>query len=350
MSNNKLNNDDEISFSITPYIGYEREIKKILDENRDEEFTHEYLDWRYLGEESPIPPLIFWVYLSKGPCIGMSALIFRAYWKNNKKIYLAVSGDTSISKDYRGKGIGKKLFKYITVFLEKNKNYGFGIGTPVVTSILSSIGWKKVDKLYSYVYLIDSSEKINEKINHKSLSKVLGYFYSIFCKVKLSFFNTSAYQLKKVHNFDHDFEMFWENFDKTGIILRDRSLPILEWRYLKHPRHTFTTLKFFKHNTFIGFLIYRTDDNYNITIYDVLVNRDESAMVLSLFIKYFFKKKKSHKLEMILINETHFLSGMLQKVGFFMRTEDIFLQMLTPDGLKEIYSSSILVTQGDKDI
>ncbi len=342
---------EKVSFSVTTYEGHEKEVLEILNRNRPEKFSVKYLNWRYLGEKSPIPPIVFWIHSEDGTRIGMSALIFRSYWVNDKRHYFAISGDTSISKECRGKGAGKKLFKFKTAYI-KDKRYtcAFGIGTPAAVRVVSHAGWETVDNLSPYVYLINISGKIYKVIKNKSLAKIIEYLYVLCSKTKLFLLKNSSYNLIAVEDFDDSFDSFWVELDKKNIVLRDRSSAILRWRYSTHPFEKISTYKIIRNQKFVGYIIWKQLNNM-VIIYDLIViEKDHIKPSLRLFIKEILKIKEIESIRIPLINVNHPYASKLIKTGFIKRSDEGVFQIYSPTNTEEYISKKWFVSNVDKDI
>jgi hypothetical protein len=341
---------NNITFSMSEYEGFEDKVLLVRNNNRPEMVSRTYLDWRYLNDNAP-PSLIFWVHQSDGTCVGMSSLIFRRFWVNNDAQDFAVMGDFSMNSELRGKGISKELIKYINSYIEKHNYISFGMPNYIASKSLSSIGWVTKESYVSYVYLIDPTERILKHIKNQKIAKIAGNLFRKIIQFRNSFKNINNYSMECPDKFDESFDILWQDIPKEGLILRDRSLSSLSWRYENHPYQKYIIVKFMKDNQFIGYLIYIINNDSICSVYDIIAKeKDDIYPMLSLFLKYQLNNKKINIIR-IMINDGNHYSDVLRKSGFIKRAEDnIFQIYAASSNLKLLDKHSWFSTAGDKDV
>jgi GNAT superfamily N-acetyltransferase len=350
-----MKNINNISIVATTYKGQENTVLQILNLNRPENQTLEYLDWRYLGEKSPIPPVIFWVLNEKGAPVGMSALIYRAYWCNGVKQYVGIRGDTSVNKSLRGQGIGKRLLGEILEHINKSEiKEAFSLANEGSHRASKAAGWMIGETFSPFVLLINPSKKIEEKIKSQMLSQLLGRLYFLKHMLKTLSKNDCRLQLIHVDSFDNDFNTFWNNYNKDEIFLRDRSIPTLEWRYLKHPHKTYEICKIHYDNVMVGFFIYHVVNENGINIchvVDFIVTQYSLIEVIALkFSRYLYKKFLRLYSVRLPLNDSNLYGPELKKAGFFKRAPDGVITKIFSN--TEYWPKDVRwnITLGDKDI
>ena len=305
-----------------------------------------------MGENAVIPPVILWVFSNIGEYIGMSALIFRYYYADNQKICFAICGDISLNSEYRSKGIAKELFRFMNSNIEK-KNYplAFVIPTYAAQKSLSSTGWKVEESLVPHVFFIDITDKIYKFIKNRWVANLLALPYKYFIRSKLFFAGTNGFYSEIVNDFDESFDEFWQTFNKENLIIRDKSVSTLCWRYKQHPQIEFLIYKIFKNNKFIGFIVYTFSKINNVcSVYEFIVQEKEYVKhAMNLFIKKIFQRRNTASIRIIL-NKNHQYSSILKKIGFITRGEDGVFQTYIPRGSDINKNLKWFVTRGDKDI
>jgi hypothetical protein len=344
--------NSNFQFLVTTYKGNEDTILALFNRNRPETQGRAYMDWRYLGERSPSPPVVFFVKSVNGKIIAMSSLILRAYWLENKKVFFAVSGDTSIDEKYRGANLGEKLFRFKTDYIDHELiTYGFGIGTPSVVKILEKNSWQSVEKINEFVYSKNIIGKIFEKTRSNLLAKLLNAIYGVYNTFVLKCFINEGLSLLDAGQFDSSFDDLWDQFDKSGMTIRDRSSENLEWRYGRHPNLKFKKAKVFHKNRLVGYIIHRLDSQNNVIIYDVLFleNRFIKSS-LRLLLKRYWKHERINSIRIPLINENHPYCNAFNKSGFFRRKSEGVFQMYRPKSIESSKNLKFFFTLGDKDI
>lgn len=338
-------------FSIEEYKGNEDHILTLLKNNRSEAHDKNYLDWRYMGEKTNIKPLVFFVKTNDKNIIGMISYIFRTYWVGNEKIIMAVGGDTSLNREFRGTGAATDLFNLkISYIREKENICALVLGTAPVVKLLSKVGYKTGENLSEYTYLINYIPKLYELLNIRFLSTMLGGLLNRFNKIKINKVRTDGYRIFNVDNFDSSFDSFWFDFDKSGLITRDRSIATLQWRYENHPHINFNVSKIYKNNNFIGYIIY-TMDKKNIIIFDLIFKKIDFAKdAIVLFIKKNMIGKKISSIKIPLLSENHLYISILKKIGFINRGLSGIIQYYCADKTIDFHNKKWIFTLGDKDI
>jgi hypothetical protein len=308
----------------------------------------DYLDWRYLGEKNEISPAVFFISSSNGTKVGMSSLICRNYLIRNKKYSIAVSGDSSIDEKYRGLGLSKELFEYVTSFLsEKSISGALALGK---IGIFAKIGWMK-EEIVSYVYSFDYYNKFYENIKNKILSRFAEIILNYINGIILKLYNTNAYSIVEVTQFDQSFDSLWANVEKSELIIKERSCSALQWRYSRHPQRIFKINKIFKDNNFIGYIIYNIEKQ-QVVIYDFLFKNNEFIKkAFCLFIKKIWEKESPLSIRIECINENHPYSPFFRQVGFIKRKGFGVFQFYLSEEMKALYGkANWFITYGDKDI
>lgn len=342
---------NDYTFSQTPYEGYEEEALYLRNNNRDIPVSRAYMDWRYVGQKSNHPPLIFWASDKRGQRVGMVGMVFRPYWVNGQQFDFAVIGDISLDASLRGKGIAKKLFEYMNAHIIKEKYYtAFVIPNIPAQKSLSSTGWAIEESIVPHVYIVNPWEKINERLKNECISKVLGKTFQMFVNLKFKIISTKGIRIENVDSFEEPFDNFWSIFNKKGIIIRERSAEFLSWRFLEHPYNNFKIFKFIKNNQCIGYIIYLMDKkNTTSTIYDlILLNEYYVKPTISLFVKTLYQANNIGSVR-ISLNQHHPYSDALTKVGFFKRKDTIVFQSYPKRHNADDVACNFFFTSSDKD-
>lgn len=348
---NNQNSIDPVSFSVTAYSGFEDEVLNLRNRNRAKPRTREYLDWRYLGQKTIIPPVIFWVYSDKRP-VGMAGLIFRPYWINGEIKYIGVLGDISLDSELRGKGIAKDFFIFINSYLNDNStSFAFVIPNIPAQKTLSSAGWQIQEKLIRHIFMLNPCEKLLSIIKIKSLSNLISVIYKTLIGLKIRYKAKGNYKMEFVNKLDHSFDTFWNNIRKDKLILNDRSASTLTWRYLDHPYSRCRVVKFIAAGNFIAYLIYYIrEDRKECIIYDILSNHDTNIEAIIWEFLMYVKKNVEVDMVNLVINQKNRYAAHLGNMGFSKRKgENLFqiYKIVPPDDTAQ---NDWYITLGDKDV
>ncbi|HYA27261.1 MAG TPA: GNAT family N-acetyltransferase [Acidobacteriota bacterium] len=340
---------DDVTFSVTPYSGYENDVLRLRNSNRTKPQTLDYLNWRYLHEPSPHPPIIFWAYCD-GACVGMASIIFRPYWIIGTLHYAAILGDISVNENMRGKGIGRNLLQHITAHIKKHSYHcSFVIPNEPIKKSLLAEGWIIPESFVWYVWTVDPHLKIKKYVKVEFIATLLDKLYRVINWIKLKKINTSHFSSFRSDFFDDSFESFWQEFPKTQLIIRDRGLTSLQWRYQHHPNIKYKIMKFEYEEKFIGYIIYEYESNNTCYITDILtLDRKFIKQITKLFIHEISQSGYIQSIRYKL-NEGHPYGVVLEEMGFRRRKESDVFQALfsSPSPLSERHIW--YVSRGDKD-
>ncbi len=340
----------ELTFSITPYKGFEDEALNLRNSNRDIPQTRKYMDWRYSGQQSAYPSLIFWVQDSYNNRVGMVGMVFRSYYVNNQHHHFAVIGDISLNPDLRGKGVAKKMFEFMNAHIKK-KNYtsAFVMPNAAAQKGLSATGWEIEDSILPHVFLIDPWEKIYKITKNKFFSVLAGKLLQKLVKVRLMLVPARGIALEHQILFDKSFDLFWQRIDKEKLVIRDRSSAMLTWRYANHPYNNFKIVKFQKNNQFAGYLIYLINAaETTCTVYDLIFSDNKLIKpAIMLFVKSLCRTGQISSIR-IAINRGNPYSEPLRKAGFSRRVDDNIFQVF-PKSPASNHDDGWFLTSGDKD-
>jgi GNAT superfamily N-acetyltransferase len=340
---------ERISFSVTSFEEYQEEILRIRNNNRHWQQTLGYMRWRYRGEVSPYPPVIFWVRLPDGTSVGMAAIIFRPYWVNNKLHYFAVLGDISVDEKMRGKGVGRKFLQFINSYIEKESYFcSLVIPNNAVRKSLEKSGWIVAETFVWYVLFVNPASRIYNLLKSRVLAEVLNSFYHTIMSMRLSRISIDNYKLEKANTFDKSFDLLWQAYPKWGIILRDRSSVSLRWRYEKHPDRNYEIIKFLYEEKFVGYIIYEIGSEGKCFIEDILIFEAASIKpIMKLFISEMWKNKNVRVIR-VKLNVNHSYADELEKTGFIKRMGGDIIQTFTPQAISPVDCKWFL-NRGDKD-
>lgn len=343
--------DKQLSFSVTSYNGYQEELRDILDENRYHKHTLQYLDWRYIAEESPYPPLIFWLRLPSSQAVGVASLISRAYWVNDHESWIWVLGDISLNTELRGKGIGRKLFHFMNSYIDKNlSNYAFVLPGVAAQKSLSATGWSQPYSISCLVWVIDPVAKtfpnIKNSISVQAIRVCLRRLASMWLSLHTS---SDDFRLVVASSFGECFNELWQSLDKRNLIIRNRNSTSLNWRFEQNPRKAFKIYRLLYLNKMIGYIVCCIDRNGICQIVDLLaINVKYIRPMVALFLKEMCEKGDV-QIVRIKFNEDCLYGKELKKLGFIKRSEKDVFQVYEPKQNEGISLCKWFVTVTDKD-
>ena len=337
-------------FSHTPFPGHEQEILDILHRNRDEVFSLEYLQWRYLGEQTEKPPVVFWVQNDTGKKIGICSLIFRKYWIDNEPQLVAVAGDTSLDASYRGQGIAKRLFNYMNTCLnDSGCPYALALANESFGRAATAAGWVIDQAMVPFVYVLDWKHFLARFLPNRFLANGAGALLNAVTRRHHFLKEPNGFTCSDRTTIDPKVDLLWKSFDKKNLLIKDRSLPTLEWRYTSIHQGKYAFFHVYRNASLCGCIVYSLIKSV-CYISDVLVSANEILNpCFSQFCKHLISLENIGTIR-ITMNYNHPFAVFLRRSGFVARQADAQF-VLRETVQKEAYNrreNYILI--GDKDI
>ena len=339
------------AFSVTSYAGHEEEILRVRIRNRPAAQLREYLYWLYLAETTETPPIVFWMRDSEERCVGMASLIFRPYMVDNKRCYFGVLGDISINEEHRGEGLSAQLFQFMNSHIAQNNiSIAFVMPNKAAAHALQSSGWQTVGNLVPRVCVLRPVPKVKSRFKLGPLANLVSAGLRAATRMMISRQIPGNIRLELVADFDSEFQEFWDGYPKSGMILHDRSVPSMRWRYLRQPGKRSTIGKFYQDNRLVGFIVGSvSEENGMFLIGDFLVaDPGLISPCMALFLQEALNRPEIITVRIVLIEESSYARP-LWKLSFLRRQPVTVFQIFHASGAAMTSPHSWFITAGDKD-
>jgi GNAT superfamily N-acetyltransferase len=329
----------------TGYAGFEDEILRVRNANRSIAQTRQYLDWRYAKQTDAPEPIVFWIRTGTGEAVGMASLIFHPYWVDNKLLHLAVLGDISLDSSLRGKGLGRQLMEYIKKWLgwHMPDTAAYVIPNEAARKSLSAAGWKMSGMLVPYVLPLGHADKLTRAFRNMFPASLIKMAISVIGRIQIR----KGYSIQTVNTPDASFNLLWDQISKENLIIGNRSLKTLKWRYAQHPHEKFSFVKLMLNNELAGYLIYafsQSDKTYY--IYDLTARGEKELLcMLALFIM-----QSDLSTFRLALSDKHPHQKNLWKLGFIKRKDQTAFYEYRPIGFTHMNTINWAITLGDKDV
>ncbi len=252
--------DDAGGFSceVTAFSGFEQQILRVRNANRERVETLEYLRWRYQFPAGAPEPRIFWLLDPAGERVGMAAVIFRAYRLNGDRVSAAVVGDISLDSRWRGRGLGRLLLRYMTDYLDADfpTHPAFVIPTESARRSLARAGWTACGKFVPYVSVLDARRYLGALVRSKWVAQLIAACLqrgarllarlrvprdgALFVSEALDQALLEVANSLRGHGAEHDL-----------------GADALRWRYAQHPHTRFAFGKYYSSGEIRGFVVSR---------------------------------------------------------------------------------------------
>jgi GNAT superfamily N-acetyltransferase len=339
-----------VSCTATGFNGFEQEILRLRNRNRTTPETTAYLRWRYEVAHGTSEPCVFWLFNSAGDRIGMAAAIFRWYRMNGVRVQVAVIGDISIESEWRNRGLGQLLLRYLTEYLDVHfpQTPALVIPTESARRALDRVGWSTAGTLVPSVYVLDPSRYLERFVPVRTVARVLTRLaQSMQSKLLLRRLPMEAV-LELATTLGPDTIEFLGTRDCPSGAARDMTVAALDWRYGRHPHTRFTFGTFKRSLVACGFVVF--EDNISeetCSVYDLLArDRLDMREMLALLVQRCRDIPQLASLR-VLLDARHPARRDLRSLGFIDRSSTAVFQVRYPAGTNE--KPQWRISLGDKD-
>jgi GNAT superfamily N-acetyltransferase len=340
----------EFCCEVTGFRGYEEEILRLRNANRESPETLEYLDWRYRRSSDSPEPQVFWLLTSQRRRIGMASVVFRPYWINNVRVQTGVVGDISLDSAWRGRGLGQVLLRFMTEYLDEHfpQLPAFVIPTAAARGAFTNVGWVTSGALIPHVYVLDVTRYVRALVRSGWLATYIARGVRTLARIvtRLRAPRDGLLHLKSTP--DEPLLEFARRLPPPGGAVRYLGPEALNWRYAQHPHTRFTFARFTSFDETRGLLVFE-DSTLERTwsIYDVAAKTpaDLRAM-LTLFVERALSVPDLVALR-VTLSERHPCRTHLRRLGFIARRPDAVFQVHARCSASE--RLAWFVTHGDKD-
>jgi GNAT superfamily N-acetyltransferase len=339
----------QLSCEASGFHGFEDEMLRLRNTNRESPETLAYLNWRYERSPEAPEPVLFWLLSPARERIGMAAAIFHPYWVDARRVQVAVIGDISVDAAWRGRGLGQRLLRFMTAHLDEHfpQHPALVIPTESARHAFARIGWTTAGALAPLVYLLDAGRYLQPLLRSARLAGAVAGGVRVCARLLVKRHVRSGDELSLSPAPDASFT----DLGRPGSVqvgLRDTGPGPLDWRYVRHPhtRFTFATLRHagearaclvFEESTLPG----------TCSIYDLAARSPADLRALcALFVERGLATPGLASLR-VQLDERHPARAHLRRLGFIARAAETVLQIHSRDGSAERLEWR--VSQGDKD-
>ena len=345
-----MDESDGLSCTVTSYEGFEHEILRLRNANRDHAETLEYLNWRYRSSPDAPAPRVFWLSSPDGERIGMGSAVFRPYWIEGVRVSIAVLGDISLDTKWRGRGLGLRLLRFMTAWLDKHfpNQPALVIPTEPARRTLLKAGWTTLGSLVPHVYVLDGAHYARALLHSEWLAAYIARPLRALARSVAHLHVPRDGTLRVTEVLDAPLLEFTRTVPAARGAVRDLGPESLLWRYAQHPHTRFRFAVFSRAGQLRGLLIYEDASvEQSCLIHDLVAGSATNVRaMLALFVLRSLDIPGLSSLR-IMMNERHPWNACLRSLGFISRRPDTVFQVHSSDGVGEALSWS--VTQGDKD-
>jgi hypothetical protein len=343
--------DQDHTCLVTDYAGNEQEVLRLRNANRDKPETKEYVDWRYQKATGAPAPKVFWLLSPSGERVGMASLIYRPYTCNGKPMHVAVLGDISIVQSLRGRGLGQRLLRFTSDYMDQHSadNHGFVIPTEAARRSLAAVGWTAGGDLIPHVLAIDPAAQLRTMLRSAWLTQRACAIYRRLVQILLRRHLVKGATLQFVSEPDETLGELWRNSPKNGRVMRDLGVHSLTWRYSTHPHTNFTFAKLMLAGELRAYMVLTVDEQSRAcSIYDLLAKSTaDLCCLLALYAIGAMERKEVRTLR-ISVDDKHPYRPSIRRLGFVSRSPGAPFQYRPRSAMAA--TTPWMITSGDKDV
>ncbi len=315
----------EIIFSKYSFEECKKDFIAFRNENRDSKRNEAYFEWRFLKRPSGAQPVIVWAETAAGEKIGSLSIVPHQYLINNLSYPLAILGDISVSRQWRGKGVAKQMFNYLSG-LDEVKKLKACVVLPNEEAArpLGKASWQKVSELERYVKILRSEDFLKRVLRGKTFSKIISTSLNTVLRLSVNevfLGRVPRYKSGLVSEFDERFDGLWNSLNKENMFLGMRNREYLTWRYLLHPIDKYNIFILLHDEKLCGYIIFYTGEStcYVIDVLCLNENRYPDYLLYN-FINHIKKNDVVSSIN-LRINRSDFSRLPLYKFGFIRRPD-----------------------------
>jgi len=345
-----MSDTNGFSCEVTGFEGFQHEILRLRNANRERAETLDYLAWRYRSTADAPEPRVFWLLSSGGERVGMAAVVFRPYRISGERVLTAVVGDISLDARLRGRGLGGVLLRYMTEYLDQHfpAQPAFVIPTESARRSLASVGWVAPGRLVPYVCVLDARRHMQTLIPSARVAKRIAGWLATAVRMFARWRAPRDGALFCNDALDNTYLEFVNSLPRHGAVVHDSGLESLTWRYAQHPHMRFNFARYYRSAEVCGFAVFEDDPiTQACSVYDLWSRTpaDASSMLVLLVLRGLSSGLSSVRM---VVNDQHPLRQRLRRLGFIARSADSVFQVHSRTGNAEC--AAWCVTHGDKDI
>ena len=342
--------EDGLTCAVSGFAGHEQQILRLRNTNRAGDETLAYLHWRYETGAGAPPPQVCWLLDRQAQPVGMVAIIFRPYWVAGVLEQVAVVGDISLDAQWRGRGLGQRLLRFMSAYLDEHfaRHPGFVIPTESARRSLAQVGWGHAGELVPQVLLLQPARYLLPVLRSGPLARGLGRVLRAGTRAWAGRFARAGARLEIGDAPDPAVSELLAQAGGGGEVRRAASLELLNWRYVRHPhtRFRFATLR--RAGGALGLAVFEDSSiDDTCTVYDLFAASEHDLReLLSRLAIHCLSQPRLIALR-VLLDGRHPARAALRRVGFIARAPEAVYQVYAGAGTQA--SRHWCVSQGDKD-
>ncbi|MBS0377857.1 MAG: hypothetical protein JSS29_05165 [Proteobacteria bacterium] len=341
--------DSDISYAVTGLQGWERQVLGLRNSNRETDESMEYLNWRYATPEGAPAARIYWARVGAEAPIGVAAAIFRWYWIKGSRRPVAVIGDISVEANWRSKGVGEGLLRFMSDDIGSIAPpiLGFVIPTEPARRLLERVGWASRGELVPWVYVLDLKRWASRVPMGRVAFRPLGRIFRSLNRAWLRLHCSADARLTVTNRLDSELLSLIERCPPAGEVTRDLRDSAV-WRYERHPhgRFRFAVLK--RGSEAKALVIFEEEaDKATCTVYDIV--SESEAYCRHAFARFVLRCMDAPELDSVRVplDSGHPARLVLRRLGFLARPADAHFAIY--NSAPEEMHADWRVTLGDKD-
>lgn len=290
-----------------------------------------FFNWKNV--KNPIvnnEPIIYLIFNEDNKLIGSNSF-FPGKMTYNGIEYLGVqSGDTMVTKEYRGKGLFQKVIKYAMDDLNKNGfSFIYGFANKNSHPGFVKLGFDTLCKVNTYIKILSYERVLTEKKGNIPGIRVVGRAADALISL-ISGSGKGDYIVEATDKFDDNtcsfINMIYNEGYYNGLVHQIKNKGFIEWKYDQKPYSKYDHITIRKDGVILAAFIVRIDESVGRKTGDIVEYfiRDRNSLVQYFKVLEKYYRKKSMNFISIWDISNNEVQNMGVKNKYIRREDEIF--------------------------
>lgn len=259
--------------------------------------------------------------------------------------------DLIVSKDFRRRGLAKKLVKAAEEFCPLI--LGVNTNEQHAPKLLQSLGFVIAGRIPRFHKLLFAGNDIRELENLKPLRQIVNFALFPF----RTYFQPNK-NIRSVKKFDSSFDEFWAEAETQWSCAVRREAKLLEWQYLHQPKKKFDVIGYYENEKLLGYAVLffrKAGANGTIkkaAITDICYHPRKPKEVVDALLQESLRIAIERRIGGLVTDVIDdFIEERLEKLGFWRVKNPLQLMVKSPERQDLLYNpKQWFLTRGDSDI
>jgi len=247
-------------------------------------------DWFY--QNNPYKKANLWLLKQKDSkkAIGVGGLGYRRFILKGEPLIGAIGVDFAIEKKYRTLGPALKLQRAIIESAKRNSDFLYGFPFNNADVILKYYKYQKIADFTRLVKILKSGNYLESVVKPKLLARAISIPADLLLwlrSIKTLRASENVFISETLEGLDHFVDKLWNLIAEQKLLMGERNLEYLNWRYFKCPEVNYKVFGIRNNEDSLqGFIVY-FHQNKKVEIVDLICpDYEDTAIIQTLFANF----------------------------------------------------------------